>query len=61
MAYEIILPPEAVDHLAALTARQRRIVLDAIETHLTRQPTTPTRRRKPLRPSPLPSWELPID
>ena len=34
MAYEIILSPEALDHLAALTARQRRIVLNAIETRL---------------------------
>jgi mRNA-degrading endonuclease RelE of RelBE toxin-antitoxin system len=58
MAYEIILSPEALEHLAALTARQRRIVLDAIETHLTHQPTTSTRRRKPLRPNPLASWEL---
>jgi mRNA-degrading endonuclease RelE of RelBE toxin-antitoxin system len=58
MAYEIILSPEALDHLAALTARQRRIVLDAIETHLPHQPTTSTRRRKPLRPNPLASWEL---
>jgi mRNA-degrading endonuclease RelE of RelBE toxin-antitoxin system len=58
---EIIISPEAVDHLAALTARQRRIVLDAIETHLTHQPTTPTKRRKPLRPNPLASWELRVD
>ncbi len=58
MACEIILSPEALDHLAAFTARQRRIVLDAIGTHLTHHPTTPTRQRKPLRPNPLASWEL---
>jgi mRNA interferase RelE/StbE len=60
MACEIILSPEALDHLAALTALQRRIVLDAIETHLMHQPTTLTRRRKPLRPNPLASWELQV-
>ena len=58
MAYEIILSPEALDHLAALTARRRRVVLDAMETHLAHQPITATRRRKPLRPNPLASWEL---
>jgi len=35
-------------------------VLDAIEIHLTHQPITPARRRKPLRPNPLASWELRI-
>ena len=61
MNHEIILSPAALDHLSALTARQRRMVLDAIEIHLTHQPTTPTRRRKPLRPNPLASWELRVD
>ena len=58
MAFEIVLSPEAVDHLAAFSARQRRIILDAIETHLSHEPTVATRRRKPLRPNPLASWEL---
>ena len=54
----VVLSPEAIDHLVALTAHQRRIILDAIETHLTHEPTVATRRRKPLRPNPLSSWEL---
>lgn len=58
MALEIVLSPEAVDHLTALSARQRRIILDAIQIHLAHEPTVATRRRKPLRPNPLASWEL---
>ena len=56
--FTVVLSPDAMDHLAALTARQRRIILDAIEVHLTHDPTAVTRRRKPLRPNPLASWEL---
>jgi len=58
LASEIILSPEAMDHLAALSARHRRVVLDAIEVHLSHQPTTATKQRKPLRPNPLAPWEL---
>ena len=58
MAYEIILSPEALDHLAAFPARQRRILFDAIETQLAREPTRITQQRKRMRPNPLASWEL---
>jgi len=58
MQFEIVFSPEALDHLSAFTARQRRIVLDAIEIQLQHEPTTITRQRKPLRPNPLASWEL---
>jgi mRNA-degrading endonuclease RelE of RelBE toxin-antitoxin system len=55
------LLPDAIDHLADLRVRGRRVILNAIEKHLTNEPTTVTRRRKPLRPCPLASWELRVD
>ena len=61
MPYEIILTPDALDHLAALTARERRLVLDAIEKQLAYEPVRITRQRKPLRPNPLASWELRVE
>ena len=61
MAFEIVLSPEAIDHLTTLSARQRRLILDAVEIHLKNEPTTITRRHKPLRPNPLASWELRVD
>jgi mRNA-degrading endonuclease RelE of RelBE toxin-antitoxin system len=38
-----------------LSAYYQRIILSAIETHLTHEPTVPSRRRKPL-PNLTPSW-----
>jgi mRNA-degrading endonuclease RelE of RelBE toxin-antitoxin system len=61
MDTEIVLSPDALDHLADLPVRDRRLLFDAIELHLSRHPTTVTRRRKPLRPNPLASWELRVD
>jgi mRNA-degrading endonuclease RelE of RelBE toxin-antitoxin system len=58
MPFDIVFSPQALDHLAELSVRQRGIVLDAIETQLQHEPTKITRRRKPLRPNPLASWEL---
>ena len=58
MPYKIEFTTEAKRHLDALPARDRAIVLDAIEEQLTLQPTVPTRNRKPLRSSPLADWEL---
>jgi hypothetical protein len=37
MSYEIILSPEAIDHLSVFTARQRCIILDAIEEQLSQE------------------------
>jgi mRNA-degrading endonuclease RelE of RelBE toxin-antitoxin system len=45
-------------HLLALTARERTVVLDAIERQLTHVPLAETRHRKPLRPNPVAPWEL---
>jgi mRNA-degrading endonuclease RelE of RelBE toxin-antitoxin system len=60
MTYRIAYSPESEGHLRALTARDRTIVLDAVDEQLAHQPTTETRNRKPLRPNPLAPWELRI-
>jgi mRNA-degrading endonuclease RelE of RelBE toxin-antitoxin system len=56
--YRIEYSPEAIDHLRTCTARQRAIIIDAIERQLTYQPTAETTNRKPMRPNPLAPWEL---
>lgn len=43
-----------------LTARQRTIVLDAVDEQLAYQPAVETRNRKPMRPNPVAPWELRI-
>ena len=58
MSYEIEFADAAVDHLAALTARERSAAIDAIEKHLSHEPLVETRNRKLLRPNPIASWEL---
>jgi mRNA-degrading endonuclease RelE of RelBE toxin-antitoxin system len=58
LAYTIEYSPETVDHLSALTARQRATVLAAVETQLANEPSGETRNRKPMRPNNLAPWEL---
>jgi len=58
MPYEIILEPDAVDHLRSFSARDRATVLDEVEEQLTYEPEVETRHRKRLRPNPLAPWEL---
>jgi mRNA-degrading endonuclease RelE of RelBE toxin-antitoxin system len=58
LVYRIELTPEARAHLAGLTANQRRLVLDAIQTHLVHQPTLETRNRKRMRQNLFARWEL---
>jgi mRNA-degrading endonuclease RelE of RelBE toxin-antitoxin system len=57
-AIEVVLSPEAMEHLAGYTVYKRRIVLDAIERQLAFDPTLPTRNLKSLHPNPFASWEL---
>ena len=61
MAYRIDYSREAIDHLRFLTARQRRMVLDAVDRQLTYQPDVPTPNRKLMESNPLAVWELRID
>lgn len=60
MAYNIDFSEDAERHLSRLRARDRRILIDAIEIQLTHQPTVGTRHRKRLRESPLASWQLSV-
>jgi len=60
LTYKIEYSPVAEEHLRTLTARQRPIVLDAIEEQLMHRPGLETRNRKPMRPNPVAPWELRI-
>jgi ATP-dependent DNA helicase RecQ len=61
LPYRIEYSPEAEGHLRALTARQRSIVLYAVEEQLGHERKVETRNRKPMRPNPIAPWELRID
>ncbi len=61
MPYRIEYAPEAENHLRALTARQRAMVLDTVDKQLQYQPEVKTKNRKPLRPNLLAPWELRIE
>ncbi len=56
--YDIELTPDAVAHLRALRARDRSIVMRALEVHLAHAPTVETRNRKPTRESAFGAWCL---
>ena len=60
MSYRIEYSPDSEQHLRVLTARQQRVVLDAVDRQLRHQPTLETRNRKPMRPNPMAPWELRI-
>jgi mRNA-degrading endonuclease RelE of RelBE toxin-antitoxin system len=60
LPYTIEYSRETFDHLRALTARDRSLVLDEIDAQLRHQPTTETRNRKRMRPNSLAPWELRI-
>jgi len=44
-----------------LTARQRAVILDAVNAPLVAQPLVEARNRKPMRPNPVAPWELRVD
>jgi mRNA-degrading endonuclease RelE of RelBE toxin-antitoxin system len=58
MTYTIQFSPEALEHLAGLTANQRSTVRSAIEKNLKHEPSKQTRNRKLLRRNELAAWEL---
>ncbi len=61
MPYRIEFSPETIHHFQSLTARQRSLVLAAVEEQLSHQPAVETRNRKPMRPNPLAPWELRVE
>ncbi|HAX75627.1 MAG TPA: plasmid stabilization protein ParE [Cyanobacteria bacterium UBA11372] len=46
--------------MQAFTAREQRIIRDALIEQLSNEPTVPTRNRKEMRPNWLAIWELRI-
>lgn len=58
MRFRIEFSWEAIEHLRALTATERRRALDAAESQLSWEPLDETRNRRPMRPNPLAPWEL---
>ncbi|MBI1848346.1 MAG: type II toxin-antitoxin system RelE/ParE family toxin [Candidatus Rokubacteria bacterium] len=48
-------------HFSVLTARERALILDAIERQLIHQPLKETRNRKALRPNPIAPWQLRVE
>ncbi len=58
MIYEIEFSADSERQLAEFSSRDRRTLLDSIETQLSHEPTTPTKHRKLLRPNPVAAWEL---
>ena len=58
MAFRVEFTPQADDHVAELTARERATLIDRVEEQLLHEPTTEMRNRKPMRPNPLAPWEL---
>jgi mRNA-degrading endonuclease RelE of RelBE toxin-antitoxin system len=61
MAFRIEYAPATQQHLSELTARQQKIVVDAVDRQLAHEPHIETRNRKPLRANPIAPWELRID
>jgi mRNA-degrading endonuclease RelE of RelBE toxin-antitoxin system len=58
VAYAIEFAESVRSHLRAVAARERAMVLDAIERQLVHGPLKETRHRKPLRPNPVAPWEF---
>jgi mRNA-degrading endonuclease RelE of RelBE toxin-antitoxin system len=58
VGYRVEYSPECEELIRALSARDRAILLDAVDEQLTHEPTLETRHRKPMRPNPLAPWEL---
>jgi mRNA-degrading endonuclease RelE of RelBE toxin-antitoxin system len=60
MPYAIEYQPDTIEHLEALSARERAMVFDGVREQLTHQPKLETRNRKPMRSNLLAQWELRI-
>jgi hypothetical protein len=58
LSYRIEYTPEALEHLADLSARDGAIVLDSVPVQLKHQPIVATRNRKLLRANDIAPWEL---
>jgi mRNA-degrading endonuclease RelE of RelBE toxin-antitoxin system len=61
MKFSIRLTDSAIEDLDYFRKNERRIIADGIALFLTHEANVETRRRKPLRPNRIASWELRID
>jgi mRNA-degrading endonuclease RelE of RelBE toxin-antitoxin system len=61
MKYSVSLTDSAVEDLDYFRKNERRVISDGIALFLTHDANVETRRRKPLRPNRLASWELRIE
>lgn len=56
--FETRFVDSAFEDLEFLKKLEQRHVISMIELHLSSEPATPTRKKKPLRPNDLSTWEL---
>jgi mRNA-degrading endonuclease RelE of RelBE toxin-antitoxin system len=56
--FETRFVESALEDLVFLGKFEQRFVVLMIEHHLSLEPATPTRKKKPLRPNDLAAWEL---
>ena len=61
MEYEVSLTESAKDDIAYFEARDQRIVVAGIISHLKIDAEVQTKRKKPLRSNPIAPWELRIE
>ena len=59
--FAIHFTPEAIEDVRSYSKRDRRRVLDEIESCLKYEPDRETRNNKRLRPNQLAEWELRVD
>jgi len=60
LSYRIAFSSNSLTHLQVFTAREQRIIRDAMIEQLSCEPTVPTRNRKEMRPNLTAVWELRI-
>jgi mRNA-degrading endonuclease RelE of RelBE toxin-antitoxin system len=60
MKFTIKFTPNALEQLRDFRKSEQKRITEAIKTHLTGEPLTLTKRRKPLRENPMSRWELRI-
>lgn len=58
MAFELEFTPDAWAHLQGFSARDRKIIMEAIDTQLRHEPNLETRNCKPMQNNSLATWEL---
>jgi mRNA-degrading endonuclease RelE of RelBE toxin-antitoxin system len=56
--FQVVFTPGAEADLAHFRAADRRLIIEAIRTHLTTDADSEGRRRKKLAPNPVAPWEL---